>query len=165
MRTPMRTFVTALLAVVVIVMASVSLASATPRSRPTVLSVYEKPTGFSHVVEESPEGFSPGDTGLEDHPLFDSASQEEVGRANTRYTILRTEGEDALFYLDCEVTVPGGTIVFAGAGRFSELFADGVLFAVTGGTGDYRHTRGTVRVSHAERDGQEIFPLEFQLRP
>ncbi|MGH2727142.1 MAG: hypothetical protein ACRDKS_09210, partial [Actinomycetota bacterium] len=67
---------------------------------------------------------------------------------------MKTAGEDFTFYLDCTVFLPHGRIVFAGADEFSNLFGDGLQFAITGGTGSYRRAAGTVVVSAAEVGGE-----------
>ncbi len=103
-----------------------------------------------------------GDLALEHKPLVDPESGAEVGKAVTRVQVLDVSGGDPVFNIDCTIALAEGDIVFYGAGRFSEL-AVGATFAVTGGTGRYAGTRGTVTIRGDSLDGTSGFTIAFDL--
>lgn len=108
-------------------------------------------------------GFSAGDAILENAGLVDPDTGESVGRAVTRIQVVELlDGGDFLFILDCTVELKGGNLTFYGAGEFGDV-AEGIDFALTGGTGRYAGTRGTVTVAGAEVDGEEGVKITFHL--
>ncbi len=129
----------------------------------TQINVYELAKGYSKVVDERREGLSRGDLILENLPIFDAATDEKVGKTVTVITIVRGPADNPLIWIDCEVGLAEGVLVFSGGARFAEFFSDGASFAVTGGTGTYRDATGTVVVSHEERTAGTTFNFDFDL--
>lgn len=95
-------------------------------------------------------------------PLLDPHTREEIGTAVTRVVIAAAAEDDATFILDCAVQLPGGNLYFYGAETFAS-FADGVTYAVVGGTGRYEGTRGVVDINVTQIDGQPGSLLTFDL--
>lgn len=108
-------------------------------------------------------GFSAGDIILENARVVDPDTGESVGRVLTRIQVVEPlDGGDFLFILDCTVQLSGGNLTFYGAGAFGDV-AEGIDFALTGGTGRYSGTRGTVTVAGAEVNGEEGVTITFRL--
>lgn len=125
--------------------------------------VFEPPSQLSDTfVDLGDGGFSAGDIILENGGLTDPTG-ESVGQVVTRIQVVEPlDGDDFLFILDCTVRLDGGNLTFYGAGEFGDI-AEGVDFALTGGTGRYAGTRGTVSVVGAEVDGEEGVTITFHL--
>lgn len=83
-----------------------------------------------------------------------------MGKASTRIDFFRYRAPNGTVYIDCEVTLPDGTILFAGEGKFSQLEA-GISLAVTGGTGAYSTVHGTATLSAPGEEG--TFLIAFDL--
>ncbi len=145
------------------VVASIPAASQTEPQR-TEVNVYELAQGYSKVIDERREGLSRGDLIVENLPVFDSTTDAKVGETVTVVTIVRGPADNPLIWIDCEVAVTDGVLVFSGGARFAEFFTDGATFAVTGGTGAYRDATGSVVVTHEERDAGTTFNFDFDLR-
>lgn len=104
-------------------------------------------------VDLGDEGWSSGDTVLDHGTLLAPDSREEIGETITRVQIVEvieppssTEDlGDFLFILDCNVKLADGDLIFYGAARWQDFFADGLEFAVTGGTGAYHHRGDAAR--------------------
>lgn len=107
------------------------------------------------VVDRGPTGdeLGAGDTLLFNGPVRDPDTGADVGSAVTRVRIVEPlPGGDAIFILDCTVRTADGTVVFYGAERLAHL-GNEVTYAVTGGTGRYAGTTGTVTITPGELDG------------
>lgn len=158
----MRTRVVILIAAVV-----AALGIAVPASLAATndgIVVFEPTSQVSDTYLDLGEGgFSAGDTILENAVLTDPDTGESVGTVVTRIQVVEVlDGGDFLFILDCTVQLSGGNLTFYGAGVFGDV-AEGVDFALTGGTGRYAGTRGTVTVTAAEANGEEGVTIAFHL--
>jgi hypothetical protein len=142
--------------------AQVVPAASQPTER-TEIHAYELEEGYSNLIDEKPKGLTAGDVIFENLPVFDVATDERVGDTATVITVIRGPEDNPLLWVDCEVGLAGGSITFAGGERMADMFGDGALFSVTGGTGDYRDVTGTVIATHAERDGRSIFTFDFDV--
>ena len=129
----------------------------------TQIHAYEVEEGYAKLIDERRKGLSPGDLMLENLPVFDAATDERVGVTATVITVIRGPQDNPLLWIDCEVELAGGSITFAGGERMADMFGDGALFSVTGGTGDYKDVTGTVVAKHEERNGQSIFTFDFDV--
>lgn len=128
------------------------------------ISVYELTEGYSKVIDERREGLSRGDLILENLPVFEADTDARVGETVTVVTVVRGPADNPMIWIDCEVALSDGVLVFSGGARFGEFFGDGAAFAVTGGTGPYRDATGSVVVSHEERPAGTTFNFDFDLK-
>jgi hypothetical protein len=142
--------------------AQVIPAASHPTER-TVIHAYEVEKGYAKMIDDGGKGMTAGDVIFENLPVFDAATDERIGDTATVITVIRGPKNNPLLWLDCEVGLAGGSITFAGGERMADMFGDGALFSVTGGTGDYRDAVGTVIATHAERDGRSIFTFDFDV--
>lgn len=162
----MRRTTVVLVAAVVAAMAMAAVALAQTNGGGRRLLVYEVEQGFQKMVKisgETGQDLAAGDTVLENLPVFDAGTDERIGETVTRVTVMRALDDDLLVYIDCQVGVEGGNLLFAGGGRFSAVHSDGLTLPVTGGTGAHRGAAGTVRIKAAERNGQEVIDFDFRL--
>lgn len=122
-------------------------------------------------VDLGDEGWSIGDTVLEHGTVLDPDSGDEIGELITRVQIVEVieppssdeDLGDFLFILDCTVQLDTGAITFYGAARWQDFFADGLEFALTGGTGAYAKARGVVTITTRQQDGLEGALIAFDL--
>jgi hypothetical protein len=159
---------TGVLAAVALVAVAVGLTwliAGTSGAETTQISVYEtEPKGYAVPLQKVADRFTAGDSILEHRPVFDTRTDAKKGETVTRSTVMRVFGDDPLLYIDCEATLPVGTIVFAGAGRLSELtMARGLLLEISGGTGTYRAARGTVTVKAGKQGRLDVYDLTFDV--
>lgn len=152
---------------VVVAMVGVTAVLVSPASSQaparTQIHAYEVEEGYAKLIDERRKGLSRGDLMLENLPVFDAATDERVGDTVTVITVVRGPQDNPLLWIDCEVGLAGGSITFAGGERMADMFGDGALFSVTGGTGDYKDVTGTVVARHEERDGRSIFTFDFDV--
>lgn len=127
-------------------------------------SVFEPEAApWSTLIDQGRTGFDPGDTILENKPLYNRSSGAKVGTTVTRIAVVRTlAGGDLLFFIDCTVTLGTGHILFSGAGKFSQV-ATGVGVPVTGGTGSYSRSAGVVVIKAGTLNGKPGVNLEFDI--
>lgn len=132
----------------------------------TQVQVFDPEGKFEKFIDNGKPDFSPGDQIIEIHTLLDPADGSEAGTIYTEVTILRVVqgGEDFDLTVHCTVVLPEGTILFYGAFRFSDAFAPGgVTLPVTGGTGDFELSRGTVNLLGGELNGAGGTTFTFDL--
>lgn len=136
------------------------------------LVVFEdRSTVVETFVDVNDEGFSAGDTIVEYVSVVSPDSGEVAGRNVTRIQVVESRVApsdddpigDFLFVLDCTTELEGGTITFHGAAEFAEFPESGLTFTVSGGTGEYAGTSGTVHITLAEIDGNTGPRLAFDL--
>jgi hypothetical protein len=132
----------------------------------TQIQVFDPEGKFSKFIDNGKPDFSPGDQIIEIHTLLDPADGTDAGTIFTEVTVLRVVqgGEDFDLTVHCTVVLPEGTIVFYGGFRFSDAGTPGgVTLPVTGGTGDFELSRGTVNIALGELDGAPGATLTFDL--
>jgi hypothetical protein len=117
----------------------------------TVLQVVKG--GFQKDVDLNPPGSSPGDYGVIRGRIVDPDSCRMLGTMTGRYNIVKRAGEDDSYVLtDIVADTSVGNLVAMMSGKLSDLGrGDGLLGAVTGGTGDYSDVRGEVLARSGKR--------------
>lgn len=116
-----------------------------PAERQTITLFDARKTNFESVRDEGKRGISPGDRVLFVDNQFDPESCAVVGKLTGQLQIVKVPGpQNARFLGEFSIDLPGGKITAAGGARFSEFQGTEPVFAVTGGTGDYRDASGEV---------------------
>lgn len=152
---------TAVLAVTLL--APVSSASAAKAPGDTQITVFDVEGPYEKDVDLGEPGFGPGDVVFEIQPLIDPVDQSPAGKVYTRIQVMRLlKSGDFVFFLDCEVQLADGNILFNGPAKFSD-FDTGAIFPVTGGTGTYALARGTLTALSATVGGKDGATLTFDL--
>ena len=111
------------------------------------------------------EGPSIGDLYAFSGPLFDESEDTELGRFDGVCTTTGTPGPSAEARRLCNVTATfveereGAEIDAQGVGRIE---AEDVVFAVNGGTGDFRNARGQVTFEYEEREDRIVMTYELE---
>jgi len=109
------------------------------------------------------EGPSVGDLYAFSGPLLDESEDTTLGRADGQCTTTSAPGPSAEARRLCNFTVTfteereGAEIEAQGVGRIE---AEDVVFAVTGGTGDYRSARGQATFEYEEREDRIVITYE-----
>lgn len=134
--------------------------SAEARSDRQTITVYEK-GGFAEELDLGGSGESAGDKVLENLAVFDKATDRRIGQTVTEITLLRPE--TGLLFVDCEVKMRGGSVVFAGGARAAQVEGRGVTLPVTGGTGRYLGAAGEVHIRKTEHRGADVHVFQFTL--
>jgi len=150
-------------ALAVTLLAPVSSAGATKTRGDTQITVFDVEGPYTKMIDAGKPGFGPGDTVFEIQPLIDPVDESSLGKVFTRIQVMRLlKSGDFVFFLDCEVRLADGNILFNGPARFSDLDA-GAVFPVTGGTGSYELARGTATGVLASVGGKDGALLTFDL--
>jgi hypothetical protein len=114
-------------------------------------------------VDLGEEGPSVGDLYAFSGPLLDESENSTLGRADGQCTTTSSPGPSAEARRLCIVTATfveerGGSEIDAqGVGRIE---AEDVVFALTGGTGDFRNARGQATFEYEERDEGIVITYE-----
>ena len=109
------------------------------------------------------EGPSIGDVYAFSGPLFDESEDTELGRFDGVCTTTSSPGPSAEARRLCNVTATfveereGAEIDAQGVGRIE---AEDVVFAVNGGTGDFRDARGQATFEYEEREDRIVITYE-----
>ena len=127
--------------------------------------VFEKDAGFSQTFHPGSKQFGPNSTVLENRPVFDYADGKRMGETYTRVTVVRGNEKAFIGFIDCTTTLSGGSLDFAGGAHSAQVFGKGASFAVTGGTGIYAGSRGTVFLKPVKRFAATGFELDYHLLP
>jgi len=129
----------------------------------TTITVFDVEGPYTKSVDAGTPGFGPGDLVLEIQPLINPMDQSSVGKVYTRIQVMKLlKGGDFVFFLDCQVDLAGGNILFSGSAKFSD-FSTGATFPVTGGTGSYALARGSVSGVFGKVGGKDGATLTFDL--
>jgi hypothetical protein len=99
-------------------------------------------TGYRQAIDLGAPGDSAGDLILEEVPLFDAKTGQEVGTGRFDAVKIRVDNGDPLISFDASDKFEDGVIELQGAFRHSE-FEKGFSVAIIGGTGAYARARGT----------------------
>jgi hypothetical protein len=150
-----------LVATMFAVWTSVPAVSAARGETQVVVNVTEGP--FVRFVDVGKGGFSPGDVVMEDQPVSDPTSGDQLGRAISSLQFVRLfKGGDGITLLDTTLVLADGSITIHGPVRLSELDGTSVVrFAVVGGTGVYGSAIGEAVLRHDE--GSEIYEVSVDL--
>jgi hypothetical protein len=131
----------------------------------TQIQVLDHEGPYEKTIDIGKPGFSPGDTILGTHPLFDAADPSTVvGRDFERIQVLRivAGGEDFDFVYDTTIRLDDGDIVAYGEGRISSVFAPGgASVPVTGGTGAYAGAAGVLSIAATETEGEFLITIDL----
>src|SRR5918997_1750874 len=109
------------------------------------------------------EGPSVGDLYTFSGPLLDESENTELGRFDGECATTSSPGPSAEARRLCNVTATfveeraGAEIEAQGVGRIE---AEDVVFAVTGGTGEFRDTRGQATFEYEEREDGIVITYE-----
>jgi Dirigent-like protein len=109
------------------------------------------------------EGPSVGDLYAFSGPLLDESENTELGRFDGECTTTSSPGPSAEARRLCNVTATfveereGAEIEAQGVGRIE---AEDVVFAVTGGTGEFRDARGQATFEYEEREDGIVITYE-----
>jgi Dirigent-like protein len=110
------------------------------------------------------EGPSVGDLYALSGPLLDESEDTELGRFDGVCTTTSSPGPSAEARRLCNVTTTfveergGAEIDAQGVGRIE---AEDVVFAVNGGTGDFRDARGQATFEYEEREDRIVITYEL----
>jgi hypothetical protein len=97
--------------------------------------------------------------------LFDESKETELGRFDSVGTTASSPGLSAEARRLCNVTSTfvkerdGAEIDAQGVGRIE---AEDVVFAVNGGTGEFRTARGQATFKYEEREDRIVIPYELE---
>jgi hypothetical protein len=111
------------------------------------------------------DGPSVGDLYAFSGPLLDESENRELGRFDGGCTTTSSPGASAEARRLCNVTATfveereGAEIDAQGVGRIE---AEDVVFAVNGGTGDFRDARGQATFEYEEREGRIVITYELE---
>ena len=111
------------------------------------------------------EGPSVGDLYAFSGPLFDESEDTELGRLDGVCTTTGSPGPSAEARRLCNVTATfteereGAEIDAQGVGRIE---AEDVVFAVNGGTGEFRAARGQATFEYEEREDRIVITYELE---
>jgi hypothetical protein len=114
-------------------------------------------------VDLGEEGASIGDLYVFSGPLLDESEETQLGRADGQCTTTSSPGPSTEARWVCNVTSTfseereGAEINAQGVGRIE---AEDVVFAVTGGTGDFRDARGQATFEYEEREDRTVITYE-----
>ena len=126
----------------------------------TVVAVLEE----ENEEDLGEDGPSIGDLYAFSGPLFDESEETELGRFDGVCTTTSSPGPSAEARRLCNVTATfveereGAEIDAQGVGRIE---AEDVVFAVNGGTGDFRDARGQATFEYEEREDRIVIPYEL----
>jgi hypothetical protein len=111
------------------------------------------------------EGPSVGDLYAFSGPLFDESEETELGRFDGVCTTTSSPGPSEEARRLCNVTATfveereGAEIDAQGVGRIE---AEDVVFAVNGGTGEFRSARGQATFEYEEREDRIVITYELE---
>ena len=137
----------------------------TPRPAHTRFVIFEPfDQGTTTQVDVGSPGFGPGDSILERHPALDAETGEELGTVVRDLRVVETYDDgDFLFAVSATFKLGRGDIHAAGAACYSDVAAGQAVVAVTGGTGSYARSAGTVIGRLGTRDGHDGVYLTFDI--
>ena len=127
----------------------------------TVVAVLEE----ENEEDLGEEGPSVGDLYAFSGPLFDESEDTELGRFDGVCTTTSSPGPSAEARRLCNVTATfveereGAEIDAQGVGRIE---AEDVVFAVNGGTGEFRNARGQATFEYEEREDRIVVTYELE---
>ncbi len=122
--------------------------SQAPQERVTLTWFDPNATDWEKEIDETKQGFNPGDWVLIRDKFLDPETCEIAGRFLLRFTVMKFLGrQDANFLLDGGAILPDGKLTIYWPGRFGEFGGaggEGAGGAITGGTGAYRDASGQI---------------------
>lgn len=147
-----------------------SAAPATSQTTPTTLTVFDVAGPFSKEVDViGRKGLSAGDYIVETHRVIDPDTGERPGRSVTHVQVIRATRRDGnvvdlLGIINCTIDLGDDELHFTGAVKLSEVFGEGAVVPVVGGTGAYAGTGGTVTIQASEVGDAGGSLLSFELK-
>ena len=154
---PNRVLIIGLIAVLVLFILVLTL---TDENTFTVVAALEE----EQEADLGEEGPSVGDLYAFSGPLLDESEDTELGRFDGVCTTTSSPGPSAEARRLCNVTATlveereGAEIDAQGVGRIE---AEDVVFAVNGGTGDFRDARGQATFEYQEREDRIVITYEL----
>jgi hypothetical protein len=158
---PNRVFVIGAVLVIVVLLLIGLLVTASGEDTFTVVVAPDE----EQQVDLGEEGASIGDLYVFSGPLLDESEEAQLGRADGQCTTTSSPGPSAEARWMCNVTSTfseereGAEIDAQGVGRIE---AEDVVFAVTGGTGDFRDARGQATFEYEEREDRTVITYEVE---
>jgi hypothetical protein len=137
------------------------------RSEGTDAFTIVAPRDVEEQIDLGDRGPSVGDVYVFSGPIYDESEQSELGRIDGQCTTTSSPGPSAEARRLCIANATfaqeheGAEIDTQGVGR---LEAEDVVFAVTGGTGDYRDVRGQATFEF-RTDGDVVISYELETVP
>ena len=120
--------------------------------------------GSTTEVDVGTAGFGAGDNILEHHPVVDAETGDHLGTVVRDLRVVETYPDgDFLFVVYATFKFGDGDIHEAGAARFSDVAEGRAVVAVTGGTGAYSRSAGTVTGRLGTREGHDGVFLTFDV--
>lgn len=157
----------ALVVVVPLLLSAGASAQAPPtQSRVQFILFDRDDTGSTHNLDIGKSGIpTPGDFFLGTHALYDPHTKQRVGYDVEQLQVIHAyPNGDFLGFVHATATLADGRIQVDGAIRFSKVNSStGDVLPVTGGTGFYRDTSGTVRVRIGSIGGHSGSYLSFDI--
>lgn len=122
-------------------------------------------TGSSHEIDLGKSGPSPGDFTVGTHALYDPHTKQRVGYDVEQVQLIHAFASgDGIALVHATAILADGRIQADGTLRFSKVeSATGDVIPVTGGTGLYRDTSGTVKVRSGSIGGHPGVYLSFDI--
>jgi hypothetical protein len=131
-------------------------------STPATIGLYEHDTSQASI-DLGDTGDSPGDQFVFAGDTYKKKGAAQVGRAAGVCTTVSTGSAGEVICV-VNFSLPGGQIAGHGLFTASELFGGKTVgFAITGGTGRYRHARGEATVK-VPQDVPDLADANFVLR-
>ena len=156
---PNRVLVSVAVLVIVLLLLIAWLVAASGQDTFTVVVVPDE----EQQVDLGEEGPSIGDLYVFSGPLLDESEDTQLGRADGQCTTTSSPGPSAEARWVCNVTSTfseereGAEIDAQGVGRIE---AEDVVFAVTGGTREFRDAQGQATFEYEEREDRIVITYE-----
>jgi hypothetical protein len=143
----------AIVAVAGVTATVVPATSQVPGQRTTLTLIDPVREGFEKEINEGSKRFGAGDWSVFRDAEFDPATCQRAATVQGRFTIVKRVGEqNAAFLVDGAALLPDGKITFYFAGTFADFESEeGLVGAITGGTGAYRDARGQISLTDGGR--------------
>lgn len=157
----------ALAVVVPLLLSTGASAQAPPTQTRVQFVVFDRDdTGSTHNLDLGKPGIpSPGDAFLETHAVYDPHTKQRIGYSVNQIQVVHAfPNGDFLAVVHGTITLSDGRIQADGGIRFSKVNSStGDVLPVTGGTGLYRDTSGTVRARVGSIGGHSGVYLSFDI--
>jgi allene oxide cyclase-like protein len=157
----------ALAVAVPLVLSTGAAAQAPPAQTRVQFTIFDRDdTGATHPLDLGKAGFpSPGDFVLENHAEYDPHTKTRIGYGITQIQVIHAfPNGDFLGIIHCTIVLSDGRIQFDGGFRFSKVNSStGDVVPVTGGTGVYRDTSGSVKARIGSIGGHPGAYLAFDI--
>ena len=139
-----------------------------PASKPAGahIEIFDIERGYAQQIDVGAPGLSAGDVIVENHKEVDVQTGKAVATAVTTVQLVRVfHSGDGIGMIQCTIIFRHGQIHFAGAVRLADVFGDGAVVPVVGGTGQYDSVGGQVFMQFGQLNGKDGTYLTFDLTP